>query len=817
MALGSIGRRGGVLALTLLFSGSGCSRSEPAASPPPAARKAATRADATLAAGGARPPARTMLRRSDDRVAQPAAELPPATARGPLLHRLPKSTLLAVRVPHVEKLDEAWRRTPLAGLLQMPQLSEQREQILAGLAQVSADLSRQIPEFDAMKAKLLGIEGELVVALIALDASAFTSPGGRSAEWPITAAMLLDAGAHAGDVDAFLHHLFALTERRKDEEQGHPLKLVAGSGERWHRRATPDGGCIDVVREGSQFLLQFGPAATARLDGTPLAPRAIDNSFAAADVVRGTPDLAGEGAQPVAELFVNLAPIWTVAEMFAPAEVKNAIAGSGVTSITGISLAAGLGRAGIDEVLTILSPGGRDLLTQILTNRPLDPKLARYVPVDAAMASITSFDFAALFDGIVKLMPAAEKQQFDSMLVTMKADGFDLRGDLIGNIGPTFAFVGGAGLLKMVTSNPLPGASLASPAVMRGALDFTLIVELQDVPRFKRMFDRFVRSSGMAAHVRPEVVQGMPASRVDAVPVPGPDGEVLAVIEPCWHVGDHAFVFSASSAALERSLAAARVAGNRGPARMKDQLDRHGEAAWAVSTTAAVAGLPESTSLGRRTPLGLELVSREGPGTTSAYLLGGGTAIVAAVAIPKLLSARLEGNEAAAVATLRAISAAQAQFRSAAHIDQDGDGRGEFGSLAELAGAAPLPGRKAPLSPAALSLPMTPDSRGCYTRSGYVFRVDVPRRAIAGADAAEQRFVAYAWPMVWNSTGGRVYVVDESGRIFFSDNRGDQQRYEGQQRVPAADAAELRDASDRVTGVTAVRRGRDLGVWLEHE
>ncbi|HIE69820.1 MAG TPA: prepilin-type N-terminal cleavage/methylation domain-containing protein, partial [Planctomycetes bacterium] len=41
-------------------------------------------------------------------------------------------------------------------------------------------------------------------------------------------------------------------------------------------------------------------------------------------------------------------------------------------------------------------------------------------------------------------------------------------------------------------------------------------------------------------------------------------------------------------------------------------------------------------------------------------------AIIAAIAIPKLLSARISANESAAIATLRSIAAAQQQFQASA-------------------------------------------------------------------------------------------------------------------------------------------------------
>ena len=59
-------------------------------------------------------------------------------------------------------------------------------------------------------------------------------------------------------------------------------------------------------------------------------------------------------------------------------------------------------------------------------------------------------------------------------------------------------------------------------------------------------------------------------------------------------------------------------------------------------------------------------------------------AIIAAIAIPNLLAARLSANETSAVSTLRNITSCQAQFQSGAKCDVDTDGTGEFGMFREL-------------------------------------------------------------------------------------------------------------------------------------
>jgi len=63
-------------------------------------------------------------------------------------------------------------------------------------------------------------------------------------------------------------------------------------------------------------------------------------------------------------------------------------------------------------------------------------------------------------------------------------------------------------------------------------------------------------------------------------------------------------------------------------------------------------------------------------------------AIIASIAIPKLMSARISANENAAIATLRSIASAQAQLESSSAVDTDADGGGEFGFFGELSGVS---------------------------------------------------------------------------------------------------------------------------------
>jgi len=186
-------------------------------------------------------------------------------------------------------------------------------------------------------------------------------------------------------------------------------------------------------------------------------------------------------------------------------------------------------------------------------------------------------------------------------------------------------------------------------------------------------------------------------------------------------------------------------------------------------------------------------------------------AIIASVAIPKLLSARLSANESAAISTLRSISSAQAQIQSSAAIDTDSDGGGEYGYFGELAGTDELredDGAGAStqgadlLSPPMLSTALgNVNAAGEVTRSGYIFAMYLPDAASAGVsedagfadgatdpDNCENFWGCYAWPLDFGSTGNRVFFINHEGDILQYNNRGDEV-YDGTGDGPAATAA----------------------------
>jgi prepilin-type N-terminal cleavage/methylation domain-containing protein len=176
-------------------------------------------------------------------------------------------------------------------------------------------------------------------------------------------------------------------------------------------------------------------------------------------------------------------------------------------------------------------------------------------------------------------------------------------------------------------------------------------------------------------------------------------------------------------------------------------------------------------------------------------------AIIAAIAIPRLMSARLAANEAAAISTLRSVATAQSQIQSSDAIDTDGDGAGEYGYFAELSGAVPLRvsaggapaagtvGRDE-LFPAILSSNFSNVTGSRVLRQGYYFQMWLPANAVApvaglaedptggklaapfpNPNAGEIMWCCYAWPANYHKTGNRAFFVSYEGELLQCQNR----------------------------------------------
>ncbi|MHC4600575.1 MAG: hypothetical protein ACYS47_16385, partial [Planctomycetota bacterium] len=133
----------------------------------------------------------------------------------------------------------------------------------------------------------------------------------------------------------------------------------------------------------------------------------------------------------------------------------------------------------------------------------------------------------------------------------------------------------------------------------------------------------------------------------------------------------------------------------------------------------------------------------------------------------------------------------QEDFRKRALVDQDGDGKGEYGLLSELAGCTTHVrggGKRVPRANPWPDLRMATEfgkvnDAGYSLRDGYHFQIfvrgaeglvtdsDPPPRGNADAANAQEEeggWCGYAWPQEWDKTGKAVYFCNGKGRTWES-------------------------------------------------
>jgi prepilin-type N-terminal cleavage/methylation domain-containing protein len=134
--------------------------------------------------------------------------------------------------------------------------------------------------------------------------------------------------------------------------------------------------------------------------------------------------------------------------------------------------------------------------------------------------------------------------------------------------------------------------------------------------------------------------------------------------------------------------------------------------------------------------------------------------IIAAIAIPGLLRARMAGNEASAIGSLRAINSGEATFSSSC-------GGGNYANA--LAGLVQAPTGAAVGSEGFISRDLALDPS---TKSGYVVTM-IGGGAPAGVTSCSPATLAvtyfvHADPSVVNGTGTRYFATNAGGTIYQS-------------------------------------------------
>jgi prepilin-type N-terminal cleavage/methylation domain-containing protein len=128
--------------------------------------------------------------------------------------------------------------------------------------------------------------------------------------------------------------------------------------------------------------------------------------------------------------------------------------------------------------------------------------------------------------------------------------------------------------------------------------------------------------------------------------------------------------------------------------------------------------------------------------------------IIAAIAIPSLLRAKIASDEASAAAAIRSINTAE--FAYNASFPTNG-----YTDLANLGGAAPC--KPSPLTACLIDSVLATAIAGSNGKSGYIFAAT----GVLPNGATNLSFVSAASPSSYNITGVRDFCSTEDGVIRF--------------------------------------------------
>ena len=138
--------------------------------------------------------------------------------------------------------------------------------------------------------------------------------------------------------------------------------------------------------------------------------------------------------------------------------------------------------------------------------------------------------------------------------------------------------------------------------------------------------------------------------------------------------------------------------------------------------------------------------------------------IIAAIAVPGLLRARMSGNESSAIGSMRAVNSAKASYTASC-------GQGGYATSLTILGTACGAGTQAYISPDLN--PATPNVTPFGTgvvKSGY--NTDMVGNGVAGPNdgngtATNMDYTATAEPVTVGTSGQRAFSTNAAGTIFF--------------------------------------------------
>ena len=492
---------------------------------------------------------------------------------------------------------------------------------------------------------------------------------------------------------------------------------------------------------------------------------------------------------------VNLATAWARYGKYLPLEARRVVQALKLDDVRSLAMAVRFEGKDIGISTLVDSPGGHDIITQILSAHTVDRQFVERIPSDANSFSIFALDGLRIIRTLREVLPDEMRSGFEDALTTLREDGVDLEKDVFEVFGPRCAIV------NVPTGHP-DDAGL--DYIWNQLLGTSLVLEVQDPVRADQTLRRLPAETTLARR-REVVLDGVRAwsYQFEREGVP-------SEFSICYALVENYLILAPSERTLRRMLRARSAASSRRLGKLlKDVPEtavvvtydqgRQGlglQLAAIMESYARSMGAPEPpkqatrrlaalpamgpslshTVADKRGVFGFTRSPTGGIGSTGGL---SGLAMVAAIAIPSMHAARLEANESVAIAALRSIHTAQETFRTSVIRDADGDGEGEYAYIGELLGG-PRPGEKNTRAHRALMSGQWMRKKGDFIRGGYRFRVYLPaedgspigenakasRIKRVDGDLAETVVVVLAWPVSEGITGDRAFYMDATGRIY---------------------------------------------------
>lgn len=733
-----------------------------------------------------------------------------------LLELVPGNAMLVARWPSFRAAEGAWKESALVQSLERAKLHAAAEAVVDPLASLAAALgpvlgATERPFVDAVAS----LRGDLVVAMLGIDPTHMTENGPASS-WLVLAS-----------IDGHAEQWTALFDRAaRGSGRGVECKRVAAG----HFTISDGSDHGEArVRDGRlELVLNVGAPGRSLDEALAVDPR---NSFAMSAAYAELPRAAG---LPWLEIHANAAPVFDLVRSMGGPDAATALTTLGIDGVLGANMSFALDGALLRNQFALASKDRGDVFSACFRPDALDPSFARLAPADADTVSMFGFDLAAAVDSIRAHLPVQERPRLDAALAGLEDEtGLDVRSAVFENFGPNVMFVSRGSLAQAMTQGDVYDAAIAIQVRNEAAAQSILGMAFEANPAaFKPRSAGDLRYVSIAVPLPELAWLDLSIGIHDGLLVVATSGEVLEeIFENAKSTDVRCAPLSAalSSAApgtfyVSSSDTRAEVEGLLELAR-SGEFDQAGSSPipFDLPSTEQIRdfcmGLGHSTSTIRATQNGIVY---ESAGPVNLPINGAPTlAIIASIAIPKLMGARVEANEAAAIATLRNVCSAQAQFQAMSVKDQDGDGLGEYGSFAELTGSIALPDG-ARLDPPVLSKTLAEIESGCVTRNGYVYACILPGRngqpipesdrGGAGGDVdaelAELYFTIYAWPVDAGTTGVRAFAIDQSGDIYQTYSMGFDPPVSGLESPPPLD-----DAFDFDARFQASQQGRLQFFW----